>query len=551
VAGGKTYVTKIDGLANLPRGFVGAVALNITVTEPTAVGYLTVWPMADNTVGHPGFGQPNTSFVNFAAGQTVANTVVVGLGSGITDLNGDGASDISGAIGLFVNTGSAHVVIDVTGWFPQDTYGLIAGGVEARRYSVGTDRIAVVVCARSGALLSPTQMGQVSSALDAVAGFYQRLSRGAYQPVYTVLGQMALPAGYSDDGCFTAGAGMIPAHQYDGALFVRDTPSGTATAYGLAGPGVTCEDAACAPLTYPDNSRDGLITLNTLIGGVGPDLPVTKSPYSFVVAHEFGHMLDWPHTYTGVGGCWGGQYDNPIDLLSRPAGPGTCPSGSFSTAPIRTVALNRYAAGWLDPSLVRMHDVSGTTYTLGSAGSGAPELLVVRSADGAAYTSLEIRVGGVGDDDQTLGVAGVAVHRVDQRGAGTCLTVQLFGVDYCGGLARREQPWGPGGAVPDSDQHVLLVGQSVDLGGVVATVVGRPTTTTFQVTVTGTVTAAFPLLPYRSQDAIGTTVSSSGPGVVCLVGTPPTPGSTKRGWTVQPHKDVPDRAGIDRLVTVS
>jgi hypothetical protein len=76
---------------------------------------------------------------------------------------------------------------------------------------------------------------------------------------------------------------------------------------------------------------------------------------------------------------------------------------------------------------------------------------------------------------------------------------------------------------------------------------GGPPTTTFQVTVTGTVTAAFPLLPYHSQDAIGTTVSSSGPGVLCLVGTPPTPGSTKRGWTVRPQTDVPDRAGIESL----
>jgi hypothetical protein len=459
----------------------------------------------------------------------VANTVIVGLGVGQSDVNGDGGSDVNGSIGLFVNAGAAHVVIDVTGWFPQDTYGLLADAIEAHRYSVGTDRIAVVECSAGTPYGTPAG---IAGALANVTAYYQRLSAGAYQPQYSFLGVAQLSGGFTDDQCFSAAAGMVPRGAYDGALFVRDTPAGGATAYGLAGPGFTCEDDQCAPDTYPSNGRDGLITLNTLIG-VGPDLAVTKSPYSFIVAHEFGHMLDWPHSYTGTGGCWGGQYDNPVDLLSRPAGPGTCPNGTFSTAPIRTLALNRYAAGWLSPSLVRVHRVSGTTYTIGAEGSGAPELVVVPSADGAAYTTLEVRVGGQGDDDQTLGVAGVAVHRVDQRGASTCLTVQLFGVDYCGGLARREQPFGPAGSVPDSDQHVLGVGAGVDLGGVTVTVVGRPSPTTFQVRVDGGVTAAFPVLPFHSQDAIGTSATTTG-AVVCLVGTPATPGSTNRGWKVRP-----------------
>ena len=397
------------------------------------------------------------------------------------------------------------MVIDLTGWFPQDTYGLIAGGVEARRYSVGTDRVAVVEC-YSG---SPAATGTaISGALAKVVSYYQRLSEGAYRPQYTFLGRVGLAPSFSDNDCFSAGAALVPPGRYDGALYVRDTPS-FGTAYGLAGPGFTCEDVQCAPGTYPANSRDGIITLNTLLA-VKPSLAGTPSPYSFIVAHEFGHMLDWPHSYTGAGGCWGGQYDNPVDLLSRPPGAGKCPSDAqlpHEPDPDGR-GLNRYAAGWLSPSLVRVHQVSGTTYTIGTEGSGAPELLVVRSADGAAYTTLEARVGGLGDDDQNLGVAGIAVHRVDQRPSNTCLTVQLFGDDFCGGLARREQPFGPQGSVPDSDQHVLATGAHVELGGVTVTVVAHPTAKTFQVRVVGVTTAAFPILPFHAQDALGTSVTS-------------------------------------------
>ncbi len=47
--------------------------LNVTVTSPQSDGYLTVWPC-----GTP---KPNTSSLNFSAGQTIANLVIVKLGS--------------------------------------------------------------------------------------------------------------------------------------------------------------------------------------------------------------------------------------------------------------------------------------------------------------------------------------------------------------------------------------------------------------------------------------------------------------------------------------
>lgn len=76
---------------------VAAVVLNVTVTGSSAPSFLTAFPSGTN--------RPNASNLNFAAGQTIPNLVVVRLGA-------------DGAIALFNNTGSVHVVVDILGWMP-------------------------------------------------------------------------------------------------------------------------------------------------------------------------------------------------------------------------------------------------------------------------------------------------------------------------------------------------------------------------------------------------------------------------------------------------
>ncbi len=76
-----------------------AVVLNVTVTEPAAATYVTVWPC-----GQP---RPTASNLNAAPGQTVANLVVARLGTG-------------GKVCVFT-MGASHLVADVNGWFPAGT----------------------------------------------------------------------------------------------------------------------------------------------------------------------------------------------------------------------------------------------------------------------------------------------------------------------------------------------------------------------------------------------------------------------------------------------
>ena len=86
----------VAGRLGLPAAGVSAVVLNVTVTEPSAGGWLTVFPS--------GTARPLASNINFAPAQTIANAVVVKVGA-------------NGAIDVYNFQGNTHVVLDVEGWF--------------------------------------------------------------------------------------------------------------------------------------------------------------------------------------------------------------------------------------------------------------------------------------------------------------------------------------------------------------------------------------------------------------------------------------------------
>ena len=74
------------GRGGVPASGVSAVVLNVTEVAPAAAGYVTAWPSGKN--------RPNASNLNFGAGQTLANLVVlpVGLDGKVMFFNGSGGS---------------------------------------------------------------------------------------------------------------------------------------------------------------------------------------------------------------------------------------------------------------------------------------------------------------------------------------------------------------------------------------------------------------------------------------------------------------------------
>jgi hypothetical protein len=96
VGPGETINVPVTGLQGVPATGVAGVALNVTADQPTASGYLTVWPTGE--------GQPTASSHNFAPGVTVANMVLAKVGAG-------------GQVSIFNFSGSTHVIADVVGYF--------------------------------------------------------------------------------------------------------------------------------------------------------------------------------------------------------------------------------------------------------------------------------------------------------------------------------------------------------------------------------------------------------------------------------------------------
>jgi hypothetical protein len=91
----KVQMTNLDGVTP-PLG-VGAVSLNVTVTNPVGGGYVTVYPCG---------AKPFASSVNFVAGQTVANAVIAPLSP-------------TGELCFFSNL-DTDVLVDINGYFALD-----------------------------------------------------------------------------------------------------------------------------------------------------------------------------------------------------------------------------------------------------------------------------------------------------------------------------------------------------------------------------------------------------------------------------------------------
>jgi hypothetical protein len=120
ISAGVETTMVVVGRGGVPSTGVGAVALNVTVTEASAASFLTVWP-----TGSP---RPLASNLNVAAGQTVANSVITKVGA-------------NGSISIFNNSGAAHVIVDVLGWFPtsQSYVGLTPARLADTRSSPTVD----------------------------------------------------------------------------------------------------------------------------------------------------------------------------------------------------------------------------------------------------------------------------------------------------------------------------------------------------------------------------------------------------------------------------
>ncbi|MFI8966486.1 hypothetical protein ACIGO8_30745 [Streptomyces sp. NPDC053493] len=95
VGPGGVVSMRVSGVAGVPAEGVTAVVLNVTVAAPTAGSFLTVHPH-----GRP---RPAVSNLNYTAGRTISNLVVVPV--------------VDGRITFTNHSGNVQVIADLNGWF--------------------------------------------------------------------------------------------------------------------------------------------------------------------------------------------------------------------------------------------------------------------------------------------------------------------------------------------------------------------------------------------------------------------------------------------------
>ncbi|WP_448702078.1 hypothetical protein [Streptomyces avidinii] len=96
-----TVTLQVAGTAGIPSTGVTAVVLNVTATEPTAGSFVSVFPT--------GTVRSAASNLNFTAGQTIPNLVVVPV--------------VNGKVSFYNHAGSVHLIADVAGYYTTDGSG--------------------------------------------------------------------------------------------------------------------------------------------------------------------------------------------------------------------------------------------------------------------------------------------------------------------------------------------------------------------------------------------------------------------------------------------
>ena len=343
---------------------------------------------------------------------------------------------------LFIPGPPAELPPDPEGVYAGDPLHLIAHASFERAYSLPDrdgDMLEVWLCntPQSGGRYSadpdnrhnPTNYS--TKFASQVTAWFEWLSGGLYTPVFRAGG--VVDVGQSEDyyrECDEAVLAQDFSQRRDveGAVIVVGTDLAADGIVGSASCGFYSQRG------FPDNSR------SILVNGDAFSDPT-------LLAHEMGHALCWPHSYSGetdddAGGVW--EYDNPMDIM------GSAVDGESDPVPlIGTPAINRYAAGWIPTDQVRIHKIGTTArYELAPPGEDGVQLLVIPDENDSrvSYWALGARVeesGGEWWADAGIPEEGVEIYDVDQS---------VFGCDlpdreYCYGLERRTRP------IFDSDEE--------------------------------------------------------------------------------------------------
>jgi hypothetical protein len=213
-----------------------------------------------------------------------------------------------------------------------------------RTHSLGTDVIDVWDCHSDEHSLT-----EIVAELDAtVVPWFAAHSRGRLMVDFVARGSE--PAETCDDEAFANASANA-----NGVLLVASGQG------GFAGPGYY------GWTSFPQNQRYAVVGIDWV--------------FPMVTAHELGHTQAWPH----VDSQDQDLYDNPLDVMSG----NQAENGVETELPFGTAAINRYAAGWIDPGQVRILTGQAATFRLEPSSGSGLQMAVIQ--DGATYYTLGAR----------------------------------------------------------------------------------------------------------------------------------------------------------------
>lgn len=339
--------------------------------------------------------------------------------------------------------------------YATDPLDLIALRDQTREYSSGIDSWQVWICDVPDGSISISPSQAVTILNGSIVPYFQAISGNQYAPAFYAGGTVVAsqPSGWPDDPfrlqpeCENLVYQQAPlAHA--GALVVVDA----GFQGGYATGGFTCQVVGQCPKVFPNNARIVVVGGGTLVSANGQQVALRT------VAHELGHAVFWPHSFGGLVTFPNGivyEYDNPMDLMS---------GGDDGALNIGTIAVNRYAAGWIGSENVAFHRGGDLTYTIGAT-SGLQMLVLPTDTPGMfEFLGVRVRAG----YDFGIPAEGIEVYRVDQSD-GVCAVTP---VGECYGPDRRTAQE-PAVASFESTLHVHDVGSSFTVRNVTVTVVSR------------------------------------------------------------------------------
>lgn len=350
--------------------------------------------------------------------------------------------------------------------FDADPLGLIKRYEVTSGYGLASDSFEVWVCETPHGDLELTPKALVGWFTAEVVPFLSWQSDGKYQVSFNVGGTVTADS-HSECKQEVIGASQGGSR---GALIVQNRYGAGA---GLGSPGITCYGPKCEfpsnrrvvtilSIALPEDNRVGVV-LDALENGFPSRNVLFAVGAVKSVVHEMGHSIAFPHSYTGTRTGFFGEYDNEMDYMSGGVwGQYTGRGESAGThVLLGTIAVNRYAAGWISPDQVDVHTGGKSSYTLAAVGEAGTQMLAVPSGVDGVFTAMGTRV--KKGYDSLVPKEGVEIYFIDQR------TSCTWG---CWGIGRRTQPFPI--VEGDSTAHVLGVHESAEIkDGVVVTVQGR------------------------------------------------------------------------------